>query len=266
VKKPNIIGIIGGTGRMGQWFEAFFEKRGYEVLISSRRTPLSNKELVQKSDVVIISVPIRVTVEIIKEVGPYIAPEALLMDFTSLKKASVEAMLKYSKSEVMGAHPLFGPNIESLKGQTIILCPARGESWLPWLKEVFKEAYLEITTPEKHDQIMAVIQALTHFFLLGFALILKESPFSMETLMRYATPNFQIISQRIFHLNHQNPEIYASIQFDNPFYHEKILPLCWEVLERLKKIIQDQNYEEFLKIFQELGDFLGNYSSPQKSF
>jgi len=25
VKKPNIIGIIGGTGRMGQWFEAFFE-------------------------------------------------------------------------------------------------------------------------------------------------------------------------------------------------------------------------------------------------
>jgi len=202
---------------------------------------LSNKELVQKSDVVIISVPIRVTVEIIKEVGPYIAPEALLMDFTSLKKASVEAMLKYSKSEVMGAHPLFGPNIESLKGQTI-------------------------TTPEKHDQIMAVIQALTHFFLLGFALILKESPFSMETLMRYATPNFQIISQRIFHLNHQNPEIYASIQFDNPFYHEKILPLCWEVLERLKKIIQDQNYEEFLKIFQELGDFLGNYSSPQKGF
>lgn len=111
---------------MGQWFEAFFEKRGYEVLISSRRTPLSNKELVQKSDVVIISVPIRVTVEIIKEVGPYIAPEALLMDFTSLKKASVEAMLKYSKSEVMGAHPLFGPNIESLKGQTIILCPC------PW--------------------------------------------------------------------------------------------------------------------------------------
>ncbi|CAD7777149.1 hypothetical protein BLFGPEAP_01615 [Candidatus Methanoperedenaceae archaeon GB50] len=62
MKKPNIIGIIGGTGRMGQWFEAFFEKRGYEVLISSRRTPLSNKELVQKSDVVIISVPIRVTV------------------------------------------------------------------------------------------------------------------------------------------------------------------------------------------------------------
>lgn len=259
VKKPNIIGIIGGTGRMGQWFKVFFEKKGYEVLISSRRTQLSNKELAQKSDVVIISVPIKVTIEIIKEVGPYISQEALLMDITSLKKAPVKAMLKYSNSEVIGAHPLFGPSINSLNDQTIILCPARGDTWMPWLKEVFKEAHLEITTPEKHDQIMSIIQALTHFFLLGFAITLKEAPFPMGTLMRYATPNFQIICQQVLNLNNQNPEIYASIQFDNSFYHEQILPSCWKALERLKRIIQHQDYEEFFKIFYQLGDLFENY-------
>jgi len=252
VKKPNIIGIIGGTGRMGQWFKAFFEKKGYEVLISSRHTQLSNKELAQKSDVVIISVPIRVTVEIIKEVGPYVSQEALLMDFTSLKKASVEAMLKYSHSEVIGAHPLFGPSINNLNAQTIILCPARGDAWMPWLKEVFKEAHLEITTPEKHDQIMAVIQALTHFFLLGFGTTLKEIPFSIETLMRYSTTNFQVIWERVLNLSNQNPDIYASIQFDNSFYHKEVFPSCWEALERLKKIVQAKDYNDFIRLFTEL--------------
>lgn len=252
MKKPNIIGIIGGTGRMGQWFKAFFEKKGYEVLISSRHTQLSNKELAQKSDVVIISVPIRVTVEIIKEVGPYVSQEALLMDFTSLKKASVEAMLKYSHSEVIGAHPLFGPSINNLNAQTIILCPARGDAWMPWLKEVFKEAHLEITTPEKHDQIMAVIQALTHFFLLGFGTTLKEIPFSIETLMRYSTTNFQVIWERVLNLSNQNPDIYASIQFDNSFYHKEVFPSCWEALERLKKIVQAKDYNDFIRLFTEL--------------
>jgi len=252
VKKPNIIGIIGGTGRMGQWFKAFFEKKGYEVLISSRHTQLSSKELAQKSDVVIISVPIRVTVEIIKEVGPYISQEALLMDITSLKKAPVEAMLKYSHSEVIGAHPLFGPSINNLNAQTIILCPARGDTWMPWLKEVFKEAHLEITTPEKHDQIMAVIQALTHFFLLAFGTTLKEIPFSIGTLMRYSTTNFQVILERVLNLNNQNPDIYASIQFDNSFYYEQVFPSCWKALERLKKIIQDQDYNDFIHLFSEL--------------
>jgi prephenate dehydrogenase len=252
MKKPNTIGIIGGTGRMGQWFKAFFEKKGYEVLISSRRTQLSNKNLAQKSDVVIISVPIRTTIEIIEEIGPYVRPDALLMDFTSLKKAPVEAMLEYSNSEVVGAHPLFGPGINSLKGHTIIFCPARGENWLSWLKEVFKQAHLEITTPEKHDEIMAVIQALTHFLLLAFGLTITEMPFSVETLMRYSTTNFQVVWERVLNLNKQNPDIYASIQFDNSFYHEKVLPLCWQSLERLKEVVQKKNYDSFIRLFAEI--------------
>ena len=33
------IGILGGTGQMGQWFNKFFGAAGYTVLLSGRRTP-----------------------------------------------------------------------------------------------------------------------------------------------------------------------------------------------------------------------------------
>lgn len=59
-KKP-IIGIIGGTGRFGGWFKGFFEDKGITVLISGRKTELQAKELAEKSDIVIISVPISET-------------------------------------------------------------------------------------------------------------------------------------------------------------------------------------------------------------
>ncbi|MCK5605589.1 prephenate dehydrogenase/arogenate dehydrogenase family protein, partial [Candidatus Pacearchaeota archaeon] len=56
-----LIGIIGGNGKMGQYFTDFFEKNGYSVIISDKRTKLTNQQLAKKADVVIVSVPIGIT-------------------------------------------------------------------------------------------------------------------------------------------------------------------------------------------------------------
>ena len=42
------IGIIGGTGQMGGWFEKFFGAAGYTVLISGRRTPLTYQQCIER--------------------------------------------------------------------------------------------------------------------------------------------------------------------------------------------------------------------------
>jgi len=255
MKRPETIGIVGGTGRMGQWFKAFFEEKGYNVLISSRRTSLTAQDLARQADVVIVSVPISVTIDTIKEIGPYVRKDALFMDFTSLKQKPVEAMLKYSQAEVIGAHPLFGPRVDGLKGQVIVLCPARGDGWLPWVKEVFAEAQLEIATPEQHDAIMAIIQALTHFLCISFGATMADLPFSAETLLRYSTPNFRALWERITNLTMQNPEIYASIQFDNSFYQQKVLPVFLKNLGDLKQIISTQDAEAFVEMFRKIERF-----------
>ena len=114
------IGIIGGTGGIGRWFVDFFEKEGYTVHVSGRRTGMDMDEMAQKCQVVIVSVPIGVTTQVIEQVGPKMKKESLLMDFTSLKEEPVKAMLECSSSEVMGCHPLFGPDVSSIEGQNIV--------------------------------------------------------------------------------------------------------------------------------------------------
>ena len=88
------IGIIGGTGKFGQWFRKFFEEQGHKVLIAGRKTELTPVELARTSDIVIVSVPIKNTVETIEHIAPHVREDALLMDFTSLKQEPVKAMLK----------------------------------------------------------------------------------------------------------------------------------------------------------------------------
>ena len=59
-------GIIGGTGKMGRLFIPVFERAGYEVLVSGRSTLLTNADLAEQCDLVIVSVPIHDTVRVIR--------------------------------------------------------------------------------------------------------------------------------------------------------------------------------------------------------
>ena len=149
MKNKVTIGIIGGTGGMGQFFKRLFEQNNCKVLIASRSTELSVEDCVSQSDVVVITVPIKSTVDVIKKIGPLVKEESLLIDLTSIKIAPVEAMLNHSKCEVIGTHPVFGPGVGSIKGQSIVLCPARGKKWLPWLKDLLDKngAKIKVATP-----------------------------------------------------------------------------------------------------------------------
>jgi len=51
------IGIIGGKGKMGRAFATFFQKHGFEVLIADKGTKLTNKKVVQRSDMYLCQYP-----------------------------------------------------------------------------------------------------------------------------------------------------------------------------------------------------------------
>ncbi|MBW2053129.1 MAG: prephenate dehydrogenase/arogenate dehydrogenase family protein, partial [Deltaproteobacteria bacterium] len=171
------LGIIGGQGRMGDWFKTQFEQFGLTVLIADRNTALSARDLCERCQVVIVSVPITITEEVIAEVGPLMPEDGLLMDLTSNKTQPVKAMLKHSRSEVVGAHPLFGPREDSVKGRHIVLCPGRGEKWLNWIKDLLEEmgAIIKVVSPEHHDRLMAAVQGLTHLSTLALGLAIMDS-------------------------------------------------------------------------------------------
>jgi prephenate dehydrogenase len=234
------IGIIGGVGGIGRWFAAFFQKAGYTVHVSGQASGLRPAEMAATCPIVIVSVPIGVTLDVIREVGPHMKKDSLLMDLTSLKAGSVRAMLEASASEVIGLHPLFGPGVPSLEGQNVALCPARGSRWLPWVRDVLGEegANLIETTPERHDKIMAVVQALNHLNTLVLGLSIREAGISREELERFSTPLFRARLDAIENL-FSHPQLYAEIIAGNPHASE-ILELHERALSTVKPLVVQQ--------------------------
>lgn len=256
--KKITVGIIGGTGQMGIFFRKFFEQNNCKVLISSRNTKLKPEDCAEQSDVVLISVPIDVTADVIKKIAPFIKKDSLLIDTTSIKKDPVKAMLKYSKCEVIGMHPVFGPNIHLIKNQTIVLCPARTKKWLKWLINIFEKngAKIKIATPEKHDEMMSIIQGLNHFSTLAVAHAMKNLGIKIEDSLDYTSPVYKLRMVMVGRILNQDPSLYASIEIMNP-NNKKALEAYLNSAEKLKNIIENKNSKKFLEYFKECSEFFG---------
>jgi prephenate dehydrogenase len=211
-------GIIGGTGKMGSLFAGVLARAGWEVMVSGRSTPLTTRDLAERADLVMVSVPIRHTVPVIREVASQLREDQVICDLTSLKAAPVQAMLA-SRAEVIGFHPMFGPTVAGLRNQTIIATPARcREETAEQLYRIFRAegARITVTTPEVHDRMMAVIQGITHFSTLCIAGAMRTLGTDIREALACTSPVYRIQMGLIGRLLSQDPALYADILRLNP--------------------------------------------------
>lgn len=249
------IGIIGGKGKMGEFFKNFFEKKGYRVLISDRETNLTNIELVKNSKMILISVPMDVFPQVVKEISPYIKRGHWVMDVCSLKLEPYKVMREFLREgEVIATHPLFGPYEKSLSQKTIAYFPIRGKNFLSWFKKTMTEegVYLIKIPPKKHDQMMALIQVINHFWLILLGRLIIEARFDLETLVNLSTPSFIRQLDILKRLAYQEADLYAKIQLENP-WGKKLRNL---LLKTCKKMVKEfdslQGEERFKSYFNEV--------------
>ena len=253
-------GIIGGTGKMGRLFAGVFERAGYEVLVSGRSTKLPATDLAEQCGIVIVSVPIRDTVRVIEEIAPVLTKNQLLCDLTSLKVAPVAAMLR-TKAQVIGLHPMFGPTVGSLAGQTIIACPARcTRKTRDALLAIFRAegATCTLATPEAHDRMMAVVQGLTHFVTLCMAESIRRMGLNINETRAFMSPVYQIELALMGRLLAQDPDLYADILQTNPFVPE-VLAACRASAANLAGIVMAQDPNQFRAFFKNNSWHFGEY-------
>ena len=251
-KKQDIqIGIIGGTGGMGRIFAELFRQEGYEVHVSGRTRGPDMPTMADTCKVVIVSVPIGITVEIIEQIGPLMKKDALLMDLTSLKTEPVQAMLRSAPAEVIGLHPLFGPSVASISGHTICICPARGEGWIGWVKDIFTKhgAILIETSPEHHDEMMALVQALNHLNSITLGMVLSEWGVDLAELRKYATPIFHTKLDIIKEIFANNPRLYAEIITLSP-HLSRIMELYGRILSDLETLTKEGDAGRFTALLE----------------
>jgi prephenate dehydrogenase len=206
--------IIGGYGEMGRWFERFLGAREIDVTLVGR----SSNAHYADYDVVVVAVPVDVTCDVIAQVAPQMKPGAVLFDITSVKTNPVKQMLISAPAgvELVSVHPLFGPSMPDMEGQTVIVTPVRGERGRKFLIDLFEKAgaHVEELSAEEHDHIMSVIQGLTHFGYIATGATLEALRFDIKRSRRFMSPVYEIFIDFIGRILGQNPALYASIQMN----------------------------------------------------
>lgn len=257
--EKHIVGIIGLEGKYGKWLKDFFNDHGCAVIGSDiKGTSLTNKQVVENSEVVIFSVPINCINEVAREVIPFSKEKQLWMDIASFKGKLIETMLE-SKAEVVSLHPMCAPTVKSLRGQTIIVHKARiSEKWDQWVDDFLKStmAKIKITPPDEHDQYMAVVQGLPHAANIIMALLVKNMKVDITESMEFTSPFYRVALSLMGRIINQNPQLYADIQMSNPNI-PSILSELDSQLARFRKIVESKDVGAFLAEFNACKNHFG---------
>ncbi len=236
-----LIGIVGSAGAYGRWLQQFFRSRmGLEVIGHDPADASSEDEaeLVRRADVLVFSAPIRHTAALIaRYAGLAAGQEAgrLWLDVTSIKAAPVAAMLA-SQAEVVGLHPMTAPpKAPTLKGRVMVVCEARVNRWRPWLAGLLTalEAECVQASPEQHDRVMALVQAMVHASHLAQAGVLRGQSAQvgdLAALMPFRSASFEMDAAIIARILSLNPAIYEDIQFGNPYAGQTLRALGAQIM------------------------------------
>lgn len=254
------ITVVGGRGGMGALFCSFFEDRGCTVTVLEKGEDLCG-EAVTQAEVVIIAVPMKAVNEVVRTVAPLIAETSLLCDINSLKAEVCALGESLCAGEYVGLHPMFGPTVKQLAGQKVVFCPVKTGTLSSWLEAELKEAGFHIfhSSPEAHDEMMAVVQVLKHAdtFIMGRAL--ERLGVDIQKTLHFTSPIYRLELAMVGRLFAQDAELYADIAFGNP-YREDICEAIEEASKEVCDIIRANDRERFLEFFSGCTEFFADFA------
>lgn len=223
------VAIIGGSGRMGLWYARALRAAGHTVTITGRnrqklelaarsagvQATADNEAAIRAADAVVVSATLEATPGLVELAGRLARPGALILDLASVKSGLAPAYEAITRSDVELAslHPLHGPRVPNLTGQTVLVVPYRTGSRWEELRRFFvaEGASVLVTDAVQHDRDMALLQGLTHFVAIAAGRTLADQP-----RPGFETPAHALLRTAIARIVLQDPALYAAIQLENP--------------------------------------------------
>ena len=265
--------VIGGAGKMGQWFARFLSDKGFKVVISGSspdrtvgaakklkvKYATSNQEAVSDADIVVVATPIGSTPSIISELYGYMKKDAILFDICSIKRGLTEA-LKDAESfgvRAISIHPMFGPGVRSIAGRKVLLIPVVDDrELLQEISELFESEGAEthvIGDPESHDREMAYTLSLPQFLNILFSSALSAS--NVNEVKKFGGTTFMLqllIAETILQ---EKPELLVATQIGNEAFHS-LLERLNAHLSKLDEAVRTKDREAFLRILMDARESL----------
>ena len=266
------VAIVGGSGKMGQWFARLLIKEGREVVITGRNQKklvavgkqlgvevATNTEAVKNADVILLSVPMDSFEEVVTQISPHIQPKQVIVDITSIKVFPVEVMHKYIKNGlILGMHPMFGPGANDIANQNFVLTPTSGEesAMAEKVRGCLEDrgARVTVMTPEEHDEMVAITLGLSHFIAItsADALLSLDKPGKMGLV---GGSTYRLLRVLIESVLSEDPELYASLQMSLPGVAE-IERLFQRSARKWAEVVAGKDRQKFMDGMNALKDKL----------
>ncbi|MFL3022600.1 MAG: prephenate dehydrogenase/arogenate dehydrogenase family protein [Cytophagales bacterium] len=253
------IGIIGGSGKIGSTFRKSFESVGLKVMVTDDSSKNLEDELIEKSDWVILSVPIDKTLEVFNSIKDKIRKDQVFSDFTSVKSILDNQTYDF---EFVSCHPLFGP-LNTIEGQNIVTIPVSEGSLYTSIIDIFSRIGLKITEMKslrEHDKYMSLIQGMTHFSHVCFTTAMKKLDLDFDKVMEICSPIYQSNISFSSRITGGDENLYTNIIMDNPA-NKEVLQMYLDTSSKLLDMVKNQNYEDFKSNFNDNREYLKNHLS-----
>lgn len=262
--------VVGGDGQLGQLFTQMLTLSGYQVKSLDKNDWHHAEALFDGAGMVLVTVPIKVTCDVIREHLTHLPETCILADLTSIKEQPVLAMLEAHKGPVVGLHPMFGPDVGSLAKQVVVVCHGRQPESYQWLLEQIAiwGARIVEAEPVKHDKAMQLVQAMRHFSSFVYGVNLCEEKADIDTLLQFSSPIYRLELAMVGRLFAQDPELYADIIFAQQGSQDVIsdyLDNYRDALALLKSGDRNAFVEEFKRVAKWFGDFAPQFQHESRA-
>lgn len=259
--------VIGGAGKMGQWFARFLGSQGFVVDIADPSAqPQEGVVSVADwrtlpaldHDFIVVATPLSAADAVLRELALR-RPPGVVFDLGSLKspvRGGLHA-LKSAGCRVTSLHPMFGPDTELLSGRHVIFIDLGVPEALEKARTLFGPTMAEqvVMGLEDHDRLIAYVLGLSHALNIAFFTALAESGEAAPRLARLSSTTFDAQLDVAARVAEESPDLYFEIQALNDYGAESLEALA-RAVDRIRKAVLSHDHDAFAALMRQGLDYL----------
>lgn len=253
------ITILGGKGKMGQWFAHYLHSRGHRVTIHDTAGRLrgfpnttSFAKAVDEAEIILLAVPLHAAATVLREVRRR-GPSGLILDVFSLKTPALEEIHRTREEglAISSIHPLFGPDVYLLSERILLICSCGDPDADRIATGLFAGTSLEVVEVpvEQHDKAMGIVLGLSHAVNIIFTEALVNSGMSGSDVRRVATTTYLKQARTASEVAHENPRLYHEIQNLN-HYSPEVYELFEDAFTTFREASKRSNPAAFVSMME----------------
>lgn len=256
------LGIV-GFGKMGKLFASVMSEHFVIEIydIDTRKLESLGKYIVQYSledlvsdcNVILVSTPLSVTPNVLKQIKRIILEKSLkdklIFDIATFKSEVIAVLKKYPKSvKVCSIHPLFGPGAKTIENRKIVIIPVRKDGdGSREVSEMFKRLgakviYLNV---DVHDEIIGLTISFPYFLGITFGSLINSRDQEIIEICAGSSYNYLLTYTKMVVC--EDPDFVYSLIFN-----EHCLKYIKNYLKNINYILSLRNYEKFKKFINDM--------------